>query len=159
MVDIQLTAKVCKQPTTISHPGAFSMAKIEPSIDLSDVFGLTPADRKAGSANRLLMRGLMLQTDLAIFLGRTPGGPPNPRSNAPHAVSTSDGEVLDVVGGFDETFGFSRVGVEDFSRRVRSANFLVACCEDAYAHLFPAAEAESLVGNLDAGLPRCADSP
>jgi hypothetical protein len=58
-------------------------------------------------------------------------------------------EALDVVGGFDESFGFSRIGVEDFSRRVRAANFSVACCEDAYAHLFPAADAQSLVGNLD----------
>ena len=59
-------------------------------------------------------------------------------------------EVLEVVGGFDESFGFSRTGVEDFSRRVRAANFYVACCEDAYAHLFPATEAQSLVGDLDA---------
>lgn len=58
-------------------------------------------------------------------------------------------EALEVVGGFDETFGFSRLGVEDFTRRLRSANFLVACCEDAYAHLFPFAEAASFVGNLD----------
>jgi hypothetical protein len=58
-------------------------------------------------------------------------------------------EVLDVVGGFDEMFGFSRYGVEDFARRVRAANFLIACCEDAYAHIFPAREAASFVGNLD----------
>jgi hypothetical protein len=59
-------------------------------------------------------------------------------------------EVLDVVGGFDEMFGFSRLGVEDFSRRARAANFLIACCEDAYAHLFSPADAQSFVGNLDA---------
>ena len=59
-------------------------------------------------------------------------------------------EALNVVGGFDEAVGFSRSGVEDFSRRVRAANFLVACCEDAYAHLFPPVEAKSLVGDLDA---------
>jgi hypothetical protein len=59
-------------------------------------------------------------------------------------------EVLDVVGGFDEAFGFSRPGVEDFTRRVRSANFFVACCDDAYAHLFPTEEAASFVANLDA---------
>jgi len=58
-------------------------------------------------------------------------------------------EALEVVGGFDETFGFSRLGVEDFTRRLRSANFLVAVCEDAYAHLFPFTEAASFVGNLD----------
>ena len=58
-------------------------------------------------------------------------------------------EALDVVGGFDERFGFSRIGVEDFSRRLRSANFLVACCEDAYAHLFPFAEATSFIANID----------
>ncbi len=58
-------------------------------------------------------------------------------------------EVLELVGGFDETFGFSRCGVEDFTRRVRAANFLVACCEDAYAHLFAPADAASLVGALD----------
>ncbi len=58
-------------------------------------------------------------------------------------------EVLEVVGGFDEAFGFSRLGIEDFTRRVRAANFLVACCEDAYAHLFPILEAASFVGNLD----------
>ena len=58
-------------------------------------------------------------------------------------------EALRVVGGFDATFGFSRIGVEDFSRRVLAANFTVACCEDAYAHLFPADDAKSLLGNLD----------
>jgi hypothetical protein len=58
-------------------------------------------------------------------------------------------EVLELVGGFDETFGFSRCGVEDFTRRVRAANFLVACCEDAYAHLFAPTDAASLVGALD----------
>jgi hypothetical protein len=58
-------------------------------------------------------------------------------------------EALEVVGGFDETFGFSRLGVEDFTRRLRNANFLVAVCEDSYAHLFAFEEAASLVGNLD----------
>ena len=58
-------------------------------------------------------------------------------------------EALEVVGGFDERFGFSRIGVEDFTRRLRSANFLVACCEDAYAHLFPFAEATSFIANID----------
>lgn len=58
-------------------------------------------------------------------------------------------EALDVAGGFDETFGFTRLGVEDFTRRLRTANFLVACCEDAYAHLFAFEEAASYVGNLD----------
>jgi len=59
-------------------------------------------------------------------------------------------EALEVCGGFDETFGFSRYGIEDFSRRLRAANFLIACCDDAYAHLFPVDEAGSFVGNLDA---------
>jgi len=58
-------------------------------------------------------------------------------------------EALEVVGGFDETFGFSRVGVEDFTRRLRAANFLIARCDDAYAHMFPQVEAASFVGNLD----------
>jgi len=58
-------------------------------------------------------------------------------------------EALEVAGGFDETFGFSRLGVEDFTRRLRNANFQVACAEDAYAHLFPFEEAASFVGNLD----------
>ncbi|HEV8021681.1 MAG TPA: hypothetical protein VGP41_10485 [Candidatus Lustribacter sp.] len=58
-------------------------------------------------------------------------------------------EALEVVGGFDETFGFSRLGVEDFTRRLRNANFLVAVCEDSYAHLFAFEEAASFVGNLD----------
>jgi hypothetical protein len=58
-------------------------------------------------------------------------------------------EVLDIVGGFDEMFGFSRLGVEDFTRRVRAANFLVAVCDDAYVHLFPPLDAASLVGSLD----------
>jgi hypothetical protein len=58
-------------------------------------------------------------------------------------------EVLDLVGGFDERFGFSRLGVEDFTRRVRAANFLIACCDDAYVHLFPREDAASFVGNLD----------
>jgi hypothetical protein len=59
-------------------------------------------------------------------------------------------EALEVVGGFDEMFGFSRIGIEDFSRRVRAANFLIAVCDDAYAHLFSAEDAQSFVGNLDA---------
>jgi hypothetical protein len=58
-------------------------------------------------------------------------------------------EVLEVVGGIDETFGFSRCGIEDFSRRVRAANFLVACCDDAYVHLFGTIDAASFVANLD----------
>jgi hypothetical protein len=58
-------------------------------------------------------------------------------------------EALDVVGGFDETFGFSRLGVEDFTRRLRSANFLVGCCEDAYAHLFAFEDAASYIAGLD----------
>ena len=58
-------------------------------------------------------------------------------------------EALDVVGGFDEMFGFTRLGVEDYTRRLRSANFLVAWCDDAYAHLFAFEEAASYVGNLD----------
>lgn len=58
-------------------------------------------------------------------------------------------EALDVVGGFDEMFGFTRLGVEDFTRRLRTANFLVAWCDDAYAHLFGFEEAASYVGNLD----------
>jgi len=59
-------------------------------------------------------------------------------------------EALQLVGGFDERFGFSRLGVEDFTRRVRAANFLIACCDDAYVHLFPREDAASFVGNLDA---------
>jgi hypothetical protein len=59
-------------------------------------------------------------------------------------------EALEVVGGFDEMFGFSRIGIEDFSRRVRAANFLIAVCDDAYAHLFSPDDAQSFVGNLDA---------
>jgi hypothetical protein len=58
-------------------------------------------------------------------------------------------EALELVGGFDEMFGFSRCGIEDFTRRIRAANYLVACCDDAYAHLFPTDEAGSFVGNLD----------
>lgn len=57
--------------------------------------------------------------------------------------------ALDLVGGFDEMFGFSRLGVEDFTRRVRAANFLVACCEDAYAHLFNGKDALSFIADLD----------
>ncbi len=58
-------------------------------------------------------------------------------------------EALEVAGGFDERFGFSRYGVEDFTRRLRAANFLIACCDDAYTHLFPPDDAASFVGNLD----------
>lgn len=58
-------------------------------------------------------------------------------------------DVLELVGGFDERFGFSRIGIEDFTRRVRSANYLVAVCDDAYAHVFPFLEAASFVGGLD----------
>jgi hypothetical protein len=57
--------------------------------------------------------------------------------------------VLAIVGGFDEAFGFSRYGIEDFTRRVRAANFNVVCCDDAYAHLFPAGDVESLLSPLD----------
>jgi len=57
--------------------------------------------------------------------------------------------VLDVVGGFDEAFGFSRFGIEDFARRVRAANFHVARCDDAYVHVFPVAEVQSFLAPLD----------
>ncbi len=58
-------------------------------------------------------------------------------------------EVLDVVGGFDERFAFSRIGVEDFARRVRAANFRTVRCDDAYAHLFPPDEAVSFLASID----------
>lgn len=58
-------------------------------------------------------------------------------------------EALDVIGGFDERFGFSRIGIEDFTRRLRAANFHVARCDDAYAHLFPIADAQSFLGSID----------
>lgn len=61
-------------------------------------------------------------------------------------------EALDVVGGFDEAYGFSRCGIEDFTLRLRSANFLVARCDDTYAHLFPEAAANSLMAPVDASL-------
>ncbi len=57
--------------------------------------------------------------------------------------------ALAVVGGFDETFGFSRYGIEDFTRRVRAANFHVARCDDAYVHLYPTGEVQSLLASLD----------
>jgi hypothetical protein len=59
-------------------------------------------------------------------------------------------EALARVGGFDETFGFSRLGMEDFTRRLQSANFLVARCDDAYVHLFPAEQTQSLFATVDA---------
>ncbi len=64
--------------------------------------------------------------------------------------------VLDIVGGFDETFGFSRFGIEDFTRRVRSANFHVVRCDDAYAHMFPADQVGSLLSPLDVSAPHLA---
>jgi hypothetical protein len=57
--------------------------------------------------------------------------------------------IFDAVGGFDETFGFSRFGIEDFARRVRSANYHVARCDDAYVHMFPIEEVESFLCPLD----------
>ncbi len=57
--------------------------------------------------------------------------------------------VFDIVGGFDESFGFSRFGIEDFTRRVRAANFHVARCDDAYVHMFPSAEVKSFLAPLD----------
>ena len=57
--------------------------------------------------------------------------------------------VFEVVGGFDEAFGFSRFGIEDFTRRVRAANFNVARCDDAYVHMFPLAEVQSFLAPLD----------
>ena len=57
--------------------------------------------------------------------------------------------VFEVVGGFDEAFGFSRFGIEDFTRRVRAANFHVARCDDAYVHMFPLAEVQSFLAPLD----------
>ena len=65
--------------------------------------------------------------------------------------------ALDVVGGFDERFGFSRYGIADFTRRLRAANFLVAQCEDAYAHIFGADVSASLLGELDASARLRAD--
>lgn len=73
----------------------------------------------------------------------------NLRDFATAPVMVVSREALEVVGGFDELFGFSRPGVEDFTRRIRAANFLVACCEDAYVHLFPKLDAASFIGNLD----------
>jgi hypothetical protein len=57
--------------------------------------------------------------------------------------------TFDVVGGFDPAFGFSRYGIEDFVRRVRSANLRVARCDDAYVHLFRPEDSQSFVGALD----------
>ncbi len=57
--------------------------------------------------------------------------------------------VFDIVGGFDEAFGFSRFGIEDFTRRVRAVNLHVVRCDDAYVHVFPAEEARSLLTALD----------
>lgn len=57
--------------------------------------------------------------------------------------------AFDLVGGFDPTFGFSRYGIEDFVRRVRSANLGVARCDDAYVHLFRPEDSQSFVGALD----------
>jgi hypothetical protein len=59
-------------------------------------------------------------------------------------------EALACVGGFDETYGFSRLGMEDFTRRLQSANFLVARCDDAYVHLFPSEQTQSLFAAIDA---------
>ncbi len=57
--------------------------------------------------------------------------------------------ALATVGGFDETFGFTRYGVADLSRRLRAANFLIARCDDAYVHVFPPGTANSLLADLD----------
>jgi hypothetical protein len=57
--------------------------------------------------------------------------------------------VFAAVGGFDESFGFSRFGIEDFTRRVRAANFHVARCDDAYVHMFPVHEVKSFLAPLD----------
>ncbi len=57
--------------------------------------------------------------------------------------------IFDAVGGFDESFGFSRFGIEDFTRRVRAANYHVARCDDAYVHMFPIEEVESSLCPLD----------
>ena len=59
-------------------------------------------------------------------------------------------EALEIVGGFDEAYGFSRCGIEDFVLRLRSANYLVARCDDTYAHLFPDGAANSLMAPVDA---------
>jgi len=58
-------------------------------------------------------------------------------------------EAFETVGGFDESFGFSRFGIEDFTRRVRAANLNVARCDDAYVHMFPLHEVQSFLAPLD----------
>ncbi len=58
-------------------------------------------------------------------------------------------EAFETVGGFDESFGFSRFGIEDFTRRVHAANFHVVRCDDAYVHMYPTTEVQSLLATLD----------
>jgi GT2 family glycosyltransferase len=58
--------------------------------------------------------------------------------------------ALDLVGPFDERFGFSRFGTEDLTRRMVAANLTVAVAEDCWAHLFPGFMVESLLAPLDA---------
>jgi hypothetical protein len=57
--------------------------------------------------------------------------------------------AFEIVGGFDESFGFSRFGIEDFTRRVRAANLHVARCDDAYVHMFPREDVQSFLAPLD----------
>ncbi len=58
-------------------------------------------------------------------------------------------EALETVGGFDERYGFSQYGIADFTRRLRAANYLVARCDDAYAHVLTLDIVESPLAELD----------
>jgi len=57
--------------------------------------------------------------------------------------------ALEAVGGFDERYGFSQYGIADFTRRLRAANYLVARCDDAYAHLLTLDIVTSPLAELD----------
>jgi GT2 family glycosyltransferase len=57
--------------------------------------------------------------------------------------------ALAAIGGFEPTLGFTRYGVLDYTRRLQLANVPVACCEDAFAHLFPSDASESLLASSD----------
>jgi GT2 family glycosyltransferase len=61
-------------------------------------------------------------------------------------------EALQTVGGFHERYGFTQFGIADFTRRLRLANYLIAQCDDAYAHVFPREIVQSPHADLDAAV-------
>ncbi len=79
-----------------------ALVVVEPApVLIDDVFPVTKEDAAAGHLNRLLLRGVLLQTDVALYVMHTPAMLLRQRIADPNsttaAVGVSDGEVQAVV--------------------------------------------------------------